>query len=124
MKGSLCEWEYPPAIIYLINQLPFGRKESRAAYNRIPPTNILIGGIMLKPNRLKKGDRVAIVSLSKGMLGEEKFIHILDIARARLEGDYGLKVTVMPRALKGISWLYDHPEARRRYDPLAAVYRH
>lgn len=67
---------------------------------------------MLKPKRLKKGDRVAIVSLSKGMLGEEKFIHILDIARARLEGDYSFEVTVMPNTLKGISWLYDHPEAR------------
>ena len=56
---------------------------------------------MLKPKRLKKGDRVAIVSLSKGMLGEEKFIHILDIARARLEGDYSFEVTVIAEHLKG-----------------------
>lgn len=67
---------------------------------------------MLKPARLRRGDKVAVVSLSKGMLGEERFIHILDIARERLEGEFGLEVKVMPNALKGISWLFDHPEAR------------
>lgn len=40
---------------------------------------------MIKPNRLTKGDKVAIVSLSRGMLGECKFTHILDIAKERLE---------------------------------------
>ena len=30
---------------------------------------------MIKPKRLSKGDKVAIVSLSRGMLGEDKFIH-------------------------------------------------
>ena len=30
---------------------------------------------MIKPERLRKGDKVAIVSLSSGMLGEKKFIH-------------------------------------------------
>lgn len=69
---------------------------------------------MIKPERLKRGDKVAVVSLSKGMLGEKRFIHILDIARDRLEGEYGLEVIVMPNALKGISWLYDHPEARAK----------
>lgn len=46
------------------------------------------------------------------MLGEKKFIHILDIAKERLEKDYGLEVVVMPNALKGIKYLYEHPEAR------------
>lgn len=67
---------------------------------------------MIKPNRLKKKDKVAIVSLSRGLLGEDKFIHILDIARKRLEKEYGLEVVVMPNALKGINYLYEHPEAR------------
>ena len=67
---------------------------------------------MIKPNRLKKGDKVAIVSLSRGLLGEDKFIHILDIARKRLEKEYGLVVVVMPNALKGNKYLYEHPEAR------------
>ena len=30
---------------------------------------------MIKPERLKKGDKVAIVCLSNGMLGDKKYIH-------------------------------------------------
>ena len=67
---------------------------------------------MIKPQHLKKGDIVAIVSLSSGMLGEPWAIHKLDIAKNRLENDFGLKVKVMPNALKGMAYLYDHPEAR------------
>ena len=67
---------------------------------------------MIKPQRLKKGDTVAIVSLSRGMLGEPWAIHKLTIAKQRLENDFGLKVKVMPNALKGMDYLYQHPEAR------------
>ena len=67
---------------------------------------------MIKPSKLKKGDKVAIVSLSRGMLGEDKFIHILDIAKKRLEQEYGLEVVIMPNALKGNKYLYEHPKAR------------
>lgn len=67
---------------------------------------------MIKPKRLQKGDVVAIVSLSRGMLGEDNFIHMLDIAKDRLENEYGLKVRVMPNALKGVKYLYDSPKAR------------
>ena len=67
---------------------------------------------MKKPRHLSPGDTVAIVSLSAGTLGEPWAIHKLDIARRRLEEDYGLKVRVMPNALKGRDYLYRHPEAR------------
>lgn len=67
---------------------------------------------MIKPERLKKGDKVAIVSLSRGMLGEPWAIHKLHIAKERLEKDFGLEVVVMPNALKGMDYLYKHPEAR------------
>ena len=67
---------------------------------------------MIKPKHLERGDTVAIVSLSSGILGEPGIIHKLDIARGRLEGDYGLKVRVMPNALKGVDYLDRHPEAR------------
>ena len=67
---------------------------------------------MLKPKHLERGDRVAIVSLSSGILGEDWAIHKLQIARERLEQDYGLRVKVMPNALKGSQYLYEHPEAR------------
>ena len=67
---------------------------------------------MIKPYRLKKGDKVSIVSLSRGMVGEEMFIHKYEIAKKRLEEEYGLEVVAMPNALKGIEYLYLHPEAR------------
>jgi len=67
---------------------------------------------MRKPQRLRPGDRVAIVSLSSGILGEEQFIHKFHIAKERLEQNYGLQVVAMPNALKGADYLYRHPEAR------------
>ena len=67
---------------------------------------------MLKPKHLERGDTVAIVSLSSGILGEPWAIHKLDIARERLENDFGVKVKVMPNALKGVAYLDAHPEAR------------
>lgn len=67
---------------------------------------------MKKPKHLERGDKVAIVSLSRGMLGEENFIHKYFLAKERLEKDYGLVVVAMSNALKGIDYLYCHPEAR------------
>ena len=42
---------------------------------------------MLKPQRLRPGDKVAVVSLSRGSLGEEQFIHKYHLAKERLERD-------------------------------------
>ena len=67
---------------------------------------------MLKPKHLQPGDRVAIVSLSRGSLGEPAFIHKFEIAKRRLEEDFGLTVEAMPNALRGIDYLNRHPEAR------------
>ena len=67
---------------------------------------------MIKPERLKRGDKVAVISLSRGMLGEDMFIHKYHLAKERLEKEYGLTVIAMPNALKGIDYLYRHPEAR------------
>lgn len=53
---------------------------------------------MIKPNQLKKGDKVAIVSLSWGGLGDEELIHKYYIAKERLERDFGLEVVIMPHA--------------------------
>lgn len=66
---------------------------------------------MIKPKRLCKGDKVAIVSLSRGMIGDKAFIHKYELAKNRLK-EYGLEVVAMPNALKGIDYLYNHPEAR------------
>ena len=44
---------------------------------------------MIKPHYLKPGDRIAVVSLSSGMLGEECCSHSLEIGRKRME-EFGL----------------------------------
>ena len=67
---------------------------------------------MKKPAHLRPGDRVAVVSLSAGTLGEPQFIHKYHLAKERLERDFGLEVTAMPNALRGKTYLYEHPEAR------------
>ena len=40
---------------------------------------------MIKPERLKKGDKIAIVSLSSGMIGDKQFIHKYFLGKKRLE---------------------------------------
>ena len=67
---------------------------------------------MIKPNRLMKGDKIAIVSLSWGGLGDENLIHKYYIAKERLENDFGLEVITMPNALKGSKFVYEHPDLR------------
>ena len=66
----------------------------------------------------KKIRNVAVVSLSRGVLGEPFLRHELDIGIRRLEG-YGLTVTFMPHALMGLDHIRDHPEDRAA-DLLAA----
>ena len=66
---------------------------------------------MEKAKRLKNGDKVAIVSLSKGLLGEEFVKHNLEIGTRRLK-EFGLNPVCMPNALKGIAYLESHPEKR------------
>lgn len=66
---------------------------------------------MLKPKALKKGDKVAIVSLSSGILGEEYARHQLELGIERLKS-FGLEPVIMPNALKGIDALNKHPQWR------------
>lgn len=54
---------------------------------------------------------IAIVSLSSGTIGEDFVKHELDIGIKRLK-DFGLNVTFMPHALKGIEYIKDHPGER------------
>lgn len=69
---------------------------------------------MIKPKRLKPGDRVAIVSLSCGGLGDDGFIHKYYIAKERLEKEFNLEVITMPNALKGSEFVANHPEFRAK----------
>ena len=41
---------------------------------------------MIKPKKLQKGDKIAIVSLSSGIMGEDFCRHELEIALNRLRG--------------------------------------
>ena len=66
---------------------------------------------MIKPQKLNKGDKIAIVSLSSGILGMPFCKHELDIAIKRLK-EFGLVPVIMPNALKGTEYIKEHPEAR------------
>lgn len=73
---------------------------------------LIYGGIcMKKPKPLLKGDKVAVVSLSSGMLGEDFAKHELELGLKRIK-EFELVPVVMPNALKGIEYLKNHPEAR------------
>lgn len=65
----------------------------------------------MRSNCLKKGDKVAIVSLSRGLLGMPFCKHELDLGIKRLE-DMGLIPIIMDNALKDMDYLENHPEAR------------
>ena len=67
---------------------------------------------MIKPKRLKAGDKVAVVSLSSGLLGEPWAIHKFDIAKQRMKELFGLELVAMPDALKGFEYIYNNPKAR------------
>lgn len=65
----------------------------------------------MKPNRLKRGDKVAIVSLSSGILGEAFAKHELDLGVKRME-EFGLIPVFMDNSLKGMEYIKNHPEKR------------
>lgn len=66
---------------------------------------------MLIPEPLRKGDRIAIVSLSNGILGEPYCAHTLKAGTDRLRS-FGLEPVFMENTLKGSEYLLAHPEAR------------
>ncbi|MCF7932964.1 MAG: LD-carboxypeptidase [Acholeplasmataceae bacterium] len=66
---------------------------------------------MNKPRHLKEGDKVAIVSLSSGILGDKDLKHQLDLGIRRLRS-FGLEPVMMENTLIGTSYLEEHPEAR------------
>lgn len=66
---------------------------------------------MMKPQNLNKGDKVAIITLSRGLLGKNSCKHELDIAITRLKG-MGLEPVIMNNSLKDMKYLEEHPEER------------
>ena len=63
--------------------------------------------------------KIAIVSLSAGILGEEFVKHEVEIGVKRLE-EYGLDIKIMPHAKRGIEYVKNRPE--KRADDLLAAF--
>ena len=55
--------------------------------------------------------RFAIVSLSSGILGEPELKYQLELGVKRLN-ELGLEPIFMPNTLKGLNYIFDHPEKR------------
>ena len=66
---------------------------------------------MIKPGKLKQGDKIAIISLSSGLLGEPFMVFQKELIEKRLNG-FGLEVVYTQNALKGIEFLRANPERR------------
>ena len=74
--------------------------------------------MLMKPQHLQVGDKIAIVSLSAGTLGENFASHELKQGIKHMK-QLGLKPVFMPHALSGIKYIKSHP-AKRAADLKAA----
>ncbi len=63
------------------------------------------------PKHLERGDKIAIVSLSSGILGMPYCRHELELGLSRLR-EFGLEPVIMDNALAGVDYLKEHPEKR------------
>lgn len=66
---------------------------------------------MNRPHALRRGDKVAVVSLSSGILGESFCKHQVALGVKRLK-ELGLEPVFMPNALKGLEFIKQNPKAR------------
>lgn len=68
--------------------------------------------MLIKPEMLKPGDKIATVSPSSGLAGEPEIRWRYEQGVKRLETVFGLDVVPMPNSLKGIDYLYENPKLR------------
>lgn len=73
---------------------------------------------MIKPEKLKPGDRIAAVSLSWG--GAGKFPHRYEAGKRQFEEEFGVQVVESEHALRDPGWLSRNPNARA--DDLMAAF--
>lgn len=66
---------------------------------------------MIIPKKPKKGEKIAIVSLSWGIAGEEGSRHQIELGNKRIR-EFGFEPLWMPHSLKGIEYLKEHPDKR------------
>ena len=64
------------------------------------------------PKVLKRGETIALISISGGRAGDEDMLYRYEVGKKRLEEIWGIHVIPTPNALAGSSFLYEHPEAR------------
>lgn len=67
---------------------------------------------LIKPCALKRGDKIATLSLSWGGAGDKDLLWRYNQGKKRLEEEFGLRVIEMEHTLKGSEYLYNHPEKR------------
>jgi len=65
---------------------------------------------MIKPRKLRRGDKVAAVTLSWG--GPAEFPARYQAGKRQLQDEFGVTVVEMPNTLRDDAWLYRHPQAR------------
>lgn len=73
---------------------------------------------MIKPQMLRRGSRVAAISLSWG--GPGTFRHRYEVGKQQLEEEFGVTVIETEHALRDPDWLSKNPEARS--DDLMAAF--
>lgn len=66
---------------------------------------------LIKPEKLKKGDKAAVVSLSWGGAGDADILWRYKQGKKRL-AEMGLEVVEMAHTLSGTEYVYNHPEKR------------
>jgi muramoyltetrapeptide carboxypeptidase LdcA involved in peptidoglycan recycling len=65
---------------------------------------------MIKPNKLKRGDKVATITLSWGGAGDIPYRY--EIGKKQIQENFGLEVVETTNALKSSDWIYKNPKAR------------
>ncbi|WP_024860140.1 S66 family peptidase [Ruminococcus flavefaciens] len=66
---------------------------------------------MIYPQPLKKGDKVAVICLSSGIIGEPYCAHEKELGLKKLR-EFGLEPVFTEHALMGTDYIMSHPEAR------------
>lgn len=67
---------------------------------------------LIVPDKLKKGDKVALVSLSWGGAGDEDLLWRYQVGKKRLKDIFGLVPLEMDHTLKGSQFIYENPQKR------------
>jgi muramoyltetrapeptide carboxypeptidase LdcA involved in peptidoglycan recycling len=66
----------------------------------------------IKPEKLNIGDTVATISLSGGSAGEKDMNWRYNLAKKRLQNEFGIRVIETQNSQKGRNFIYHNPKAR------------